>query len=137
MTTWWYTVLTLYPSFLRFEEEYRDQVPPRVLTVMADSPLVLLLLTNPGRDLIITQYYVEGRRVRRFKLRYFAGLSTSTPSAPEESEMEEECQANNPRNEGHSIEDGGGNCQKKRTPKSGQHQITVVKEIQVDLWNEE
>ncbi|KAK2855058.1 hypothetical protein Q7C36_006927 [Tachysurus vachellii] len=34
------------------------------------------------------------------------GLSTSTPSAPEESEVEEECQSNNPRNEKHSTEQG-------------------------------
>ncbi|KAK2848173.1 hypothetical protein Q7C36_009855 [Tachysurus vachellii] len=32
------------------------------------------------------------------------GLSTSTPLAPEESKMEEECQANNPRNGEHSTE---------------------------------
>ncbi|KAK2864534.1 hypothetical protein Q7C36_003688 [Tachysurus vachellii] len=34
------------------------------------------------------------------------GLPTSTPSAPEESEMEEECQANNTRNGEHSTEQG-------------------------------
>ncbi|KAK2861062.1 hypothetical protein Q7C36_005228 [Tachysurus vachellii] len=34
------------------------------------------------------------------------GLSTSTPSAPEDSEMEEECQANNTRDEEHSTEQG-------------------------------